>query len=121
PGGCGRGRADDRAESGVPGVRWDGEINSLDGASGGAACGTAGTAPIDGGLTVSSMGGGAARGSGATLGDGVVCALAGGDDDPARTAPRTISQSLTARLLFGTSYVTRAARRSAGFKAVVWL
>lgn len=84
----------------MPGVRSDGDVNSLEGATGGAMPGAI-PPPIDGGRAVSSMGdAGAGRitGGAARVG-GVDCALAGGDDDTPSTAPRTISQSLTARLL----------------------
>jgi hypothetical protein len=82
----------------VPGVRSDGVANSLDGATGGAIPG-AGTAPIDGGLAVSSMGdAGAGRiGGGADRAGGTDCACAASDADAATTPARMIAQSFTAR------------------------
>ena len=78
----------------VPGVRSDGDVNSLDGATGGAA---AGAGALSGGLAWSSIAGGAdGITGGADRAGGVGWASAGSDIDAASMAPRMISQGLTA-------------------------
>ena len=99
PGRCGSGSTDDRPDSAVPAVRSDGDVNSLDGATGGAA---PGAALRSDGWAARASGTGRAGGAGritrsALTPSGVDCARAGSDDATASTAPRTIGQDLTAR------------------------